>query len=885
MTGTTIAHFFVHEKLGGSNTGALYRGEDLALGRIVAIKFLREEITRDPERMARFEHEIRILSSLHSPYIASIYGLEESAGVRALVMEFVEGSTLADRTGKGAIPIPEALATATQIANALAYAHERGIIHRDLKPANVKALPDGSVKVLGFGLANAFEGEAAAPEADISETANRVAILARVLLGAPPYMSPEQVRGKPVDHRTDIWSFGCLLYEMLAGKPAFGGETVTDTLAAVTTENPDWNALPHGLSPKVLDFLKNCLRKDPALRLRNIGEFRSAVEEMPATEAAPQPAEPPAVLPAPLPVSSAAPAGLLTWKLIAGFAVLAFVACLGALIMLRPHKTQLAPMVAYIPPSPGTSFRSFGFGAGPVAVSPNGAKLAFTATDQQGVTRIWVRPLADDRATSVPGTENAALPFWSPDGKSLGFVADGALKTVDLVNGGVQILSRASYQSRGAWSQDGIILFEMSRGGPIYRIPEAGGTATFATNLQKDDPGDTQPAFLPDGKHFLYVALAGHVPQRIELGSLDSSDSKVLLENALYPAYAAGYLLFVRGDMVFAQPFDLSTTTLSGAAVPVARASAFSVAGNFVLAYQGGSADARLQWFDRAGNSQALLGDVAQYSAPRISPDGRRALISISGAQPATNDLWAYPAAGGVSTRLTFGPGDKYWCVWSPDSKSIAYAGYSNDQPAIFRQPADGSGAPEVLTILPPGYRTPAAVDWSSDARFLSFDAFNTSTNREESWVLSLAGDHTLVPAAAVSADQFDANFSPDGRWLAYFSYETGRPEVYVVPFPAGGGKYQISHDGGWDPRWSRSNQLFFLTLDDRLTEADITLAPNSLEVSAIRSLFQFSQPLFAGPLFDVTPDGARFLAVTSADSPDSRAITLLLNWPATLKK
>ncbi len=594
--------------------GVVYKAENTSTGEMVALKFLREDVTQDVERMARFAHEVEICSSLHHPHIGSIYGLEESGDVHALVMELVEGSSLSERIAKGALPQVEALGIAKQVAEALEYAHERGIIHRDLKPGNVKVSADGSVKVLGFGMANAIDADIVATETGDSATLNRVAILARVLLGTAAYMSPEQVRGKPVDRRTDIWAFGCLLFEMLTGRSAFSGETITDTLAAVTTSDPNWDSLPKTISPKVREILERCLRKDPGLRLRDIGEIRIAMEDGPPAVSTRLPTE------SPSPISAPPPRATLVWPIVFGIAILA--ATFGLWMLLHVPASPVSSVVAYIPPPPETSFRSFGFDSGPAVVSPEGTKLAFTATDKEGVTRIWIRPLGGNQATTVPGTEDAALPFWSPNSNSLGFVANGVLKTVDLSNGSIQALGKAIFQSRGAWDGDGTILFETSRGGPIFKIPAAGGAPVAATALDKDDTGDTQPAFLPDGKHFLYVALNGRVPQRIEMASLETGESKVVLENALYPAFADGYLLFIRGGIVFAQPFDPASGALSGTPTPLAGANTFSVAGSSVLAYQGGSAKARLQWFDANGIPQTPLDDVAEYSASGFRPMG-----------------------------------------------------------------------------------------------------------------------------------------------------------------------------------------------------------------------------------------------------------------------
>jgi dipeptidyl aminopeptidase/acylaminoacyl peptidase len=358
-----------------------------------------------------------------------------------------------------------------------------------------------------------------------------------------------------------------------------------------------------------------------------------------------------------------------------------------------------------------------------------------------------------------------------------------------------------------------------------------------------------------------------------------------VLQGARAAAYAAGYLLFVRDARVFAQRFDPVAGTLSGRPTALADATSFSVAGGSVLAYQGGSAQGRLEWLDSSGNSQGVIGDIGEHSAPKISPDGRHVLTAIRDSHSGASDLWSFPSRGGISTRLTFGPGRKHWSVWSPDGKFIAYGGVSNGGAALFRQLADGSGAPEALLTLGPEIRSSPVVDWSPDGRYLSYDVFSLKGSREENWILPLFGDHKPFRVGALNVDQFDGNFSPDGHWLAYFSYETGRPEVFVVPFPGPGGKYQISQTGGWLVRWAQGDKLFFATMGNRIMEADLALTGNSLEVKSIRPLFQMTPPNLSAPLFDVSTDGQRFLVVNAADPTASRSITLLLDWTAGLKE
>ncbi len=793
-------------------------------------------------------------------------------------MELVEGDGLDERIARGPIPVDEALPLGLQIAEALEAAHERGIVHRDLKPANVRVRPDGTVKVLDFGLAKAWEEQAPESDPAHSPTITGHHTRAGVILGTAAYMSPEQARGKPVDKRTDVWAFGCVLYEMLAGRRLFEGETVSDVLAAVLTTDPDLRVLPKDLPPSIRRLLARCLDRDPRHRLQAIGEARIAIHGVGSdTRAAAYPSG-----------ASADRRELgrrpsaLPWAVTLFLAVVA--AGLTALVVRRSHPSAVGPVLSYIPAPYGTTFRSYGFGAGRVVVSPDGTRLAFSATDQDGITRIWIRPLGSSLAHPVKGTEDAASPFWSPDGASLGFLADGKLKTITLSDGNVEVLADADWSAGGAWGPNDVILFTRPEGGPIYRTSASGGGARAATKLASDERGHGSPSFLPDGTHFLYTARTPAGDCRVERGSLDSGESRPILQDTCFALYAGGYALFEKDNGIFAQRFRADTGEFSGRPALIAEAGECSAAGDSILACQPRSLTSRLEWFDRSGNPLGTIGSAAEYRSPKISPDGRQILAAIRDPENKTEDLWSIPAVGGASTRLTYGPGQKLWCVWSPDGKFVAYGGSAQGKQVIFRRPSDGSGEAEILFAAPPDESRLGVVDWSPDGRFLSLDAYNLKVAREENWILPLFGARKPFRVTHSHAAEYDGNFSPDGRWLAYFSYESGRPEVYVVPFPGPGGKYQISHASGWLVRWARGGKLFFSTMGNRLMEADLSLTATAVRLNAIRPLFEMSPPTIAMPLFDVTPDGDKFLVVTS-DRPESSAITLLTNWKRLLEE
>ena len=876
--------------IGAGGMGEVYRARDSRLGRDAALKVLPQVFARDAERMLRFEREAKVLASLNHPNISQLYGLEESNGVRALVMELVEGPTLAEQIKQGSLRIGEAMPLAKQIAEGLEYAHERGVIHRDLKPSNVKLTPDGQVKVLDFGLAKALEDESTEEELRNSPTLSVASTRAGVLLGTAAYMSPEQARCKRVDRRTDIWAFGCVLYEMLSGLPAFAGETTSDILACVIRAEPDWSSLPASVPPRLRELLRRCLQKDPKQRLQAIGEVRVTMEEILAGS--------PDVT-----TLTAAPvdARLKLRERIAWFSAVALLTIVAALLGIGYFSRAPKPVqtiISQIGPPENTKFVLAGLSAGPPAVSPDGNSLAFAARSADGKQLLWVRSLDGATERALAGTEGATFPFWSFDSRSLAFFANGKLYRIDTAGGPLLALCDAASGRGGAWGADDTILFALLSG-PIFRVPASGGAPQPVTKLTESlsQYSHRWPQFLPDARHFLFLGQAtSSGDSTIYIGSLDGGEPKLLLRNESNAIYAPpGYLLFVRQGTLLGQRFDANKLQLTGDALPLAGHDAvdsamakgnFSVSENGILLYSGGAvSEARLLWFDRMGKQLAETARVDVYGFPRISPNGRKLAVSrASGAS--TSSIWIFDLDRGTSSRLTFSAGRDELPVWSPDGKFIAFASTQGGKRHIYQQAADGTGN---ATLVVPGEGDEIFPSWSSDGRYLIFQSHSNQGNSPwEIWAEPLFGDHKIFPVA--QNPHFlrgTPTLSPGGKWLGYDSDESGRMEVYLTPFLRGGGKWQVSPGGGGCARWrADGRELFYMSLDNKLMSVEISEQSSSVVIGKVQPLFQ-TNPVPRAPecMYDITPDGQRFVVVTLALELGSQPETLVVNWPTLLKK
>ena len=887
LPGRRLGPYEILSAIGAGGMGEVYRAHDTKLGRDVAIKVLPEAFANDPERLSRFQREAKMLAALNHPNIATIHGLEQSGGRSYLVMELVSGETLAERVKRdGAVPIEEALAIAKQIAEALEAAHEKGIIHRDLKPANVNVTPEGRVKLLDFGLAKAFAGDSSTEDIGNSPTLSQAATMQGVILGTAAYMSPEQTKGKAIDKRTDIWSFGAVLYELLTGKPAFHGEDITDILAAVVRAEPDWTALPANISSPIRVLLQRCLRKDRRQRTPDAAILRIEIDD---AIAAPQSAG----------VTPAAP-GMKGWRERAAWAVsagvLAFTTiALGIGFVRRSPRAPEAIRFFVSPPETWTLMGAGTLTTGPISVSPDGHRMVFLAASADGKSMLWVRSLDTLGAQALAGTEGALRPFWSPDSRFVGFFAGGKLKKIDVSGGPPITLCDAPEVLGGTWNHEGVIVFSPAQNSALQRVSAAGGVPSAATLLgQGESVGHRMPFFLPDGRHFLYRASKpGEIGGPIYVASLDSSERKLLLDSdSSNVLYTQGHLLFLRETTLMAQPFDPQRLALTGEAFPIAEqiqtqgnppAGVFSASENGVLAYQTGSSVGgfTLTWFDRSGKQIGILGDSAIYGDLELSPDGKRASVSISEAGKGRN-IWIYDVARGLKTRYTFDASIDATSIWSPDGSRVAFNSNRKGHFDLYQNVSDGSSieAPLLEDNLD---KSPES--WSPDGRFILFMSSGGSTGTHL-FVLPLTGDRKPVPFLKTEFNELYGRFSPDGRWIAYRSNESGMYEIYVAPFPGPGGKRQISTAGGGFPRWRRDGtEIFYVALDNKLMVAAVNGKGSSFEVGAVKPLFDMH--VFSGLRYpyDVTADGQRFLVNTAPGRASSAPITVVVNWTTGLKK
>ena len=884
--------------------GVVYRARDTKLNRDVALKVLPDLFASDPDRLARFNREAQTLASLNHPNIAHVHGLEESGGVRALVMELVEGDDLSQRIGRGAIPVDEALQTAQQIAEALEAAHQQGIIHRDLKPANIKLRPDGTVKVLDFGLAKALAPEqdsmSPAPSSQLPTITSPAMLTGLgIVLGTAAYMSPEQAKGREADKRSDIWAFGCVLYEMLTGRRPFDGEDTTDVLGAVVRLEPAWEALPSNVPAPVRTLLKQCLVKDRRQRVGDIAAARFVLDHH-------------AGLAPTVPVTSRS--HRIAW-LVAALSILAMIATAAvARQIIRSGAAVSDPLQFSITPPEKTVFggpAAGGTGRAPqLAISPDGRNIAFVA-GAQAAFQLWLRPMASQEARLIQGTEGAAFPFWSPDSQFVGFFAGGKLKKVAISGGPPVELADAATGRGGSWSRDNVIVFDRALGSGLFRVSSGGGVAAPVTTLAEGEDAHRWPHFLADGKHFFYTAVTGTccpatTPGTIKIGSLDQTEPAVALLQADSSAtYAFNRLLFTRDPMLMAVPFDPDRRQLAGEAVPViarvttegSRYVSASVSENGTLVYAyGGSLNTELTWFDRAGKVLGTLGDGWMDVNLSLSPDERHVALALRSGRADNIDIWTIDVARNLRNRVTSDERPEGWPVWSPKGTHIVFGsalrglGGPPEKARLMQTAVNETAAKETLLEAvgtpsrPCGPRQCLLVptDWSADGRFVLYTFGGTFPSTSDIWVLPLTGERKPFPVVQTEFSESQGVLSPDGRWIAYTTDETGQPNVHIQPFLRAGGKQRISPNGGRNPHWrGDGKELFYLDAAGMMTAVPIDLTAGS--AAGLPTILFPAAVVSTNNMYAVTKDGQRFLV--NRNAAVATPLTVIVNWPSMLQK
>lgn len=884
--GTRLGPYEILSPLGAGGMGEVYRAKDTKLGREVAVKVLPGEFFENKESIARFEREAKSLAAVSHPNIAALYSFEEISGRHLLVMELAEGQTLAERLFKGPLPLDQLLRAGIEIASALDKAHRQGIVHRDLKPGNVMLTKTG-VKLLDFGLAKAI-----VPEIPMSDLTSNPTAAARsdltqegTILGTLSYIAPEQLEGKEAGARTDIFALGATLYEMATGRKAFSGSSRASLISAILRDEPPPISSIQPLTPHALDrAVRKCLAKDPEGRWQSAADLASELEWI--AEGASQ-----AGMTVPG-ISRDRRRERLAWFM-AGICLAAAVVI--AVVHFRQVPIEVRPTRFLVFPPEQTTV-AIGPAAPQVAVSPDGHYLAFAATTSDRKTHLWIRPLDSLAAQKLAGTEEAGLPFWSPDSRFIGFFAQGKLKKIDIYGGAPQTLCDAPTGNGGTWNREGVIVFAPNREGVLARVSAAGGIPAAATALdrQRQETGHAWPQFLPDGRHFLYLALSGQRENRVlYVGSLGSEGPRRVLKTEVRAAYTPGYLLFLQQGTLMAQRFNPDRFRLIGEPVAVAEGVAynsfngrntFTVSENGVLVYRtgrlGGLPTSELVWFDRGGKRIGSVEGPGLYLRPALSPDGKRIAVERLDPQTGSIDIWLVDQARSTVLRLTFGASNQTHPVWSPDGSRIVFASDRDGTSNLYQKTSSGAGSEELLLQSD---TAKYVTDWSPDGRFIAYESQDPKTGTDL-WVLPLFGDRKPIPFLQTEFNEGQGQFSPDGRWMAYVSDESGRREVYVQTFPASGGKWQISAAGGAYPRWRRDGkELFYIAAGQKLMAVAVQ-TDSTFQAGRPQALFEprFFQPIIP---YTVSADGQRFLVNTPIEEDNSSPVTVVLNWMAELKK
>jgi len=884
-SGVRLGPYEILAPLGSGGMGEVYKARDTRLDRVVAVKVLPEQLATDPQFRQRFEHEARAVAALNHPNICTLHDVGEAPGpeaggesIRFLVMEYLEGETLADRLKTGALPLEQALQYAMQIADALDKAHRAGIVHRDLKPGNVM-LTKGGAKLLDFGLAKGG-GVASGTGLSMMPTTPAGLTAQGTILGTFQYMAPEQLEGEQADARTDIFAFGAVLYEMLTGKKAFEGKSHASLISSIMSSRPAALSSLLPVVPPALDrIVQTCLAKDRNDRFQTAHDLLLQLRwtaEADATTA--------------LPAASRKRSGERAAWAIAAFALLIAAAAVALLLIRRAPGSQALESSQFLilPPEKG----AFSADVTSQAISPDGRQIVFAATSAGGRQKLWVRPIDSLEARPLSGTDEGTSPFWSPDSRSIGFFTNNKLKRVDLAGGAPQTLGDASFSLGGTWNREGVILFAPNIGAPLFRVSATGGEVAQVTEVDPKvrDSVQLAPFFLPDGRHFLFTSSVAGAQSAVMVGSLDSKETKRLLAIDSAAVYSPpGVILFARESTLMAQAFDPARFTTSGDQVRIAEqvgrffsGVGISVSENGVLLYRPYSTtQSELVWVDRAGRRLSVASPAGQYGNITLSPDDKRIAFDRFG--PSGNDVWLLNLQRRTTSRFTFQPPNNNVPVWSPDGHLVAFASSRSGGLDIYQRQSNAAGADEPLVKLNgPPIVFPS--DWSADGRYLTYYRTDAKT-QTDIWILPLFGDRKPFPLIHSEFSEGQSQFSPDGKWIAFVSDDSGTPQVYVQSFPTLTGKFQISIEGGTQPHWRRDGkELFYLTLNRTLMAVKVKTGA-AFEADAPAPLFETG--LNVSELrqsYAVSADGQRFLLNTPI-AGTSPPLTIVLNWPALLKK
>ena len=888
MVGRTLGHYRVVSLLGSGGMGEVYRATDTRLDRTVAVKVLPQHLSSDPERRQRFEREARAVSSLSHPHICALYDVGQQDGIDYLVMEYIEGESLADRLDKGALPVDQALRYAIQIADALDKAHRARLVHRDLKPANVMLTKSGA-KLLDFGLAKLRGSDSEIVFSGQSDLPTERARLTRegMIVGTLQYMAPEQLEAATVDARTDIFSFGAVLYEMITGSKAFSGKSQASLIAAILSLEPQPVSTVQPMAPPTLDrVVKTCLAKDPDERWQTAHDLMLELKWV--AEAG---SEAGTVAPV---VVRGRNRERLAWIVAGALLLVLAVALLFIIANFRRSPTKLSATRFVIPVSGKQSLLG-------LSISPDGRRLVYGIVSE-GKPQLWIRELDSLIAQPLPGTDKSTgAPFWSPDGRYVGVFADSKLKKTELSGGPAQPLAEAPNPRGGSWNRDGVIVFSPDATTPLYRVSATGGEITQLTTLDesRQETSHRWPFFLPDGRHFLYLARSSQRENTaICVGSLDSKETRRIGTADSNVSYARpGYLLFAQEATLMAQPFDADKLQVTGEAFQVverlryaspAALSGFSVSDNGVLVYiTGNPVPNQLTWFDRSGRQLGTVGPTATYSSVRLSPDEKRVAVSRTDPPAVTPDIWLIELARGVASRFTNDPAMDILPAWSPDGSHIAFSSNREGAMKLYQKLSSGAGGDDEL--LKSGENR-FVLDWSPNGRFILYRTQNART-LSDVWVLPMLGDGNPYPLLQTKFAETFASFSPDGRWIAYVSDETGTEEVYVREFQGSGETWHVSTSGGSFPRWRRDGKELFYNSDGKLMTVDVKGSGSRFAAGVPKLLFEkniassFGLNVRLAATFDVSADGQRFLIAVPVEESSPALITVVLNWTAEAKR